>query len=30
MNPLPKISIVSQSATDLQAEGAGIRVDKSR
>jgi hypothetical protein len=30
MNPLPKTYFVSQSAADLQAEGASIRVDKAR
>ena len=30
MNPLPKIFIVSQSTANLQPEGAGVRIDKSR
>jgi hypothetical protein len=30
MNPLPKIFVVSQSPANLQAEGAGVCIDKSR
>jgi hypothetical protein len=30
MNPLPKIFVVSQSTANLQPEGAGVRIDKSR
>ena len=29
MNPLPKIFVVSQSAANLQTEGAGVRINKS-